>query len=520
MGGKLIKICMKEDEIEKNNIYYYKDIYNKNENIIENKIKIKLTFSIKEILDSDKRYCNLLVCENDFSSEPHLLGETEILSKDKSNNINFNKYFILEYHFEKIQPLKIKIIKGITEEINITLGNIIGSKDNIFKKQLSDNSIFEIHFEDFENDNFNTLFKISIHGNFLRMKIGYLVKYLGTDSNLENYSIYRSEICDNLSNYEFIIPYIPTKIISPDNKFNDMISIEIIDYINSKKLGEQIETISNFLNKEININLENGIAKIKIKNEKEHSFIEYIKEGLQLNLLIGIDFTSSNKSPKEIDSYHYIGNENLNFYEIAIKKCGDIIENYNKNQLFSVYGFGGKLPGEKNVNQCFALNGNNDKPEINSIKNVLITYRNILPVITLCSDGLLSPIIKEINNKVSEKIKENDYNFYNILLILTNGNIKDEKDTINNIVKSSFLPISIIIVGIGNGDFGYIDSFDENEEILINSNHLKCNRNNIKFIHFNNYLKNENKLNEEILKEIPKQIIEYYQNKKNPSLNK
>ena len=510
-------MCMKEDEIEKNNIYYYKDIYNKNENITHNTIKLKLTFSIKGILDSDKRYCNLLIYDNDFSSESHLLGETEILSKDKSNNINFTKYFILEYHFEKHQFFKIKIIKGITEEINLTLGNIVGSKDNVFTKQLSDNSIFEIHFEEFENDKFNTLFNISIDGNFLKMKIAYLIKYLGTDSNLENYSIYRSEICDNLSNYNFFIPYIPTKIISPDNKFNDLISIEIIDYLHSKKLGEQIETISNFLNDEINLNLENGIAKIKVTNEKEHSFIDCIKEGLQLNLSIAIDFTSSNKSPKEIDSYHYIGNENLNYYEIAIKKCGDILENYNQNQLFSVYGFGGKLPGEKNVNQCFALNGNNDKPEINSIKNVLTTYRNILPVITFGSDGVLSPIIMEINNKVKEKIKENDYKFYDILLILTNGNIKDEIETINNIVESSFLPISIIIVGIGNGDFGYMDSFDENEEILINnSNNLKCNRNNIKFIYFNQYLKKEeNKLTEEILKDIPKQITEYYQNKNN-----
>ena len=511
-------MCMKEDEIEKNNIYYYKDIYNNNnENITQNKIKLKLTFSIKGILDSDKRYCNLLLYDKDFSSESHLLGETEILSRDKSNNINFTKYFILEYHFEKHQFFKIKIIKGITEEINLTLGNIVGSKDNIFKKQLSDHSIFEIHFEEFENDKFNTLFNISIDGNFLKMKIAYLIKYLGTDSNLENYSIYRSEICDNLSNYNFFIPYIPTKIISPDNNFNDLISIEINDYLNSKKLGEQIESISNFLNDEIILNLENGIAKIKVTNEKEHSFIDCIKEGLQLNLSIAIDFTSSNKSPKEIDSYHYIGNENLNYYEIAIKKCGDILENYNQNQLFSVYGFGGKLPGEKNVNQCFALNGNNDKPEINSIKNVLTTYRNILPVITFGSDGLLSPIIMEINNKVKEKIKENDYKFYDILLILTNGNIKDEIETINNIVESSFLPISIIIVGIGNGDFGYMDSFDENEEILINnSNNLKFNRNNIKFIHFNQYLKKEeNKLTEEMLKDIPKQITEYYQNKNN-----
>ena len=508
MGVKLIKMCNKEDEIEKNNIYYYKDRFNnKNENMIENKIKIKLTFSIKGILDSEERYCILLLYENDFSSESNLFGITEKVTKDKSNNIIFTKFFILEYHFEKNQLLKIQIIKGINEEINITIGNILGCKDNIFTKQLSDNSIFEIHLEEIDNNNFNTLFDISIDGNFLGMKIAYLIKYLGTESNPENYSIYKSELCDNLSKYNFFIPHIPTKIISPDNNLNDMISIEIYDYLHSKKLIEQINTISNFLDKEINIEIVNGKIKIKLKNKKEHSFIDYIKEGLQLNLSIGIDFTSSNKSIEELDSYHYIGKENLNYYEIIIKKCGDIIENYNKNQLFSIYGFGGKLPGEKIVNQCFALNGNNEKPEIKSIENVLITYRNILPVIKLCDYGLLSPIIMEINNKVKEEIKENKNKFYNILIILTCGNIKDEKETINNIVESSFLPISIIIVGIGNGDFRNMDLLEENDDLLIDSYNRKCNRNNIKFIRFDKYLNQQNILIEEILKEVPKQIV-------------
>ena len=140
MGVKLIKMCNKEDEIEKNNIYYYKDRFNnKNENMIENKIKIKLTFSIKGILDSEERYCILLLYENDFSSESNLFGITEKVTKDKSNNIIFTKFFILEYHFEKNQLLKIQIIKGITEEINITIENILGCKDNIFTKKLSDN---------------------------------------------------------------------------------------------------------------------------------------------------------------------------------------------------------------------------------------------------------------------------------------------------------------------------------------------------------------------------------------------
>ena len=42
---------------------------------------------------------------------------------------------------------------------------------------------------------------------------------------------------------------------------------------------------------------------------------------------------------------------------------------------------------------------------------------------------------------------------YNILMILTDGIIRDMQETINALVEASFLPISVIIIGIGNANF-------------------------------------------------------------------
>ena len=39
---------------------------------------------------------------------------------------------------------------------------------------------------------------------------------------------------------------------------------------------------------------------------------------------------------------------------------------------------------------------------------------------------------------------------YTILLILTDGEIHDMEDTINNLIKSAKLPLSIVIIGIGS----------------------------------------------------------------------
>jgi hypothetical protein len=47
-----------------------------------------------------------------------------------------------------------------------------------------------------------------------------------------------------------------------------------------------------------------------------------------------------------------------------------------------------------------------------------------------------------------------------VLLILTDGVINDMNETIHAIVDASTLPLSIIIVGVGNADFEQMDKLD------------------------------------------------------------
>ena len=102
---------------------------------------------------------------------------------------------------------------------------------------------------------------------------------------------------------------------------------------------------------------------------------------------------------------------------------------------------------------------------------------------------------------------------YNILIILTDGIIGDMDDTINALVEASFLPISVIIVGIGNGDFGNMDILDADDELLIDKNGRKADRDLVQFVPFNKFKDNPPKLAEQVLEEIPRQVIEYYQHK-------
>jgi len=53
-----------------------------------------------------------------------------------------------------------------------------------------------------------------------------------------------------------------------------------------------------------------------------------------------------------------------------------------------------------------------------------------------------------------------------MLLILTDGIINDMPKTIDEIVRGSSLPMSIIIVGVGDADFSSMDILDADDDPL------------------------------------------------------
>lgn len=62
---------------------------------------------------------------------------------------------------------------------------------------------------------------------------------------------------------------------------------------------------------------------------------------------------------------------------------------------------------------------------------------------------------------------------YNILLIVTDGIINDMQLTIDQVVRGSELPLSIIIVGVGLADFSAMDQLDADEERLYSQKYRK-----------------------------------------------
>ena len=239
--------------------------------------------------------------------------------------------------------------------------------------------------------------------------------------------------------------------------------------------------------------------------------MDYLQLGIQIKLSIAIDFTKSNLNPKEKESLHNISNNNINDYENIIISCGNILSYYNYEQYFNVFGFGAKIKKNNKISHCFPINFNEENPNIYTIDNVIKSYHNCLNEIEFSEPTYFSPII----NKVNEIVKDDDNNFkYNILMILTDGIVHDIKRTINSIIESSFLPLSIIIIGIGNEDFNKMKKLNFDEDFLNNKKVNFAERDYVQFIEFNNYRNNSMKLIEEVLGEIPKQVVKYYKYKR------
>ena len=105
--------------------------------------------------------------------------------------------------------------------------------------------------------------------------------------------------------------------------------------------------------------------------KQQPSFIDYLRAGWEVSLTVAVDYTASNGEPSQPNSLHYLGAQNQ--YETAIFNVGQVVEPYDSDKLFPVFGFGG-IPrhlGINGVNHCFAMNGNPQYPQIQGIQQIV-----------------------------------------------------------------------------------------------------------------------------------------------------
>nr|XP_014426217.2 copine-4 [Pelodiscus sinensis] len=250
------------------------------------------------------------------------------------------------------------------------------------------------------------------------------------------------------------------------------------------------------------------------KIHKMHSFLDYIMGGCQIQFTVAIDFTASNGDPRNSCSLHYIHPYQPNEYLKALVAVGEICQDYDSDKMFPAFGFGARIPPEFKVSHDFAINFNEDNPECAGIQGVVEAYQNCLPKLQLYGPTNIAPIIQKVANSASEETNTKEASQYFILLILTDGVITDMADTREAIVHASHLPMSVIIVGVGNADFSDMQMLDGDDGILRSPKGEPVLRDIVQFVPFRNFKHaSPAALAKSVLAEVPNQVVDYYNGK-------
>ena len=233
-----------------------------------------------------------------------------------------------------------------------------------------------------------------------------------------------------------------------------------------------------------------------------YSLAEYLRGGLQLSLYAAIDFTGSNGAAHSSNSLHYLNPNGMNQYQAALSAVGSILEMYDSDKQIPVYGYGARCPALNihTTSHCFPLTGDPSQPFVEGVQGMFNVYQSVLPSIVMSGPTNFCPVIQQASQAVSQGV-QNGVFAYSILLILTDGLISDEYNTINAIVEASYLPLSIIIVGVGNEDFSRMEFLDSDEKALRGANGKTAVRDIVQFVPFRRFRQNFAGLAEAVLKE-------------------
>uniref|UniRef100_A0A3Q2X508 Copine Va n=2 Tax=Pseudocrenilabrinae TaxID=318546 RepID=A0A3Q2X508_HAPBU len=254
------------------------------------------------------------------------------------------------------------------------------------------------------------------------------------------------------------------------------------------------------------------VSLLSFSVESEHTFLDYIRGGTQIHFTVAIDFTASNGNPSQSTSLHYMNPYQMNAYAMALKAVGEIIQDYDSDKMFPALGFGAKLPPDWRVSHEFPLNGNVDNPYCNGMEGILEAYHQSLKTVQLYGPTNFAPVVNHVARYAAAV---QDGSQYFVLLIITDGVISDMAQTKEAIVNAAKLPMSIIIVGVGQAEFDAMVELD-GDDVRISSRGKVAERDIVQFVPFRDYMDRTGnhvlsmaRLAKDVLAEIPDQLISY-----------
>ncbi|KCV72444.1 hypothetical protein H696_00036 [Fonticula alba] len=193
------------------------------------------------------------------------------------------------------------------------------------------------------------------------------------------------------------------------------------------------------------------------------SSIEEVQQALRRanlessNLIFAVDYTSSNQHTGK-NSFggrclHWLDphREQLNPYQQAIGIIGATLESFDEDKLIPSFGF-----GDVNTHDRAVFPLHTDPRGCYTFKEVLERYEQVTPHVQMSGPTCFAPAIMTAVNIVRQS-----QNQYHILVIVADGQVSNPRKTRDALIEASKYPLSIIVVGVGDGPWDQMEYFDD-----------------------------------------------------------
>ncbi|KAM4817230.1 copine-5 isoform 3-T3 [Callospermophilus lateralis] len=514
--------------------------------------KVEITVSCRNLLDKDMFSKSDPLCvmytQGMENKQWREFGRTEVI--DNTLNPDFVRKFIVDYFFEEKQNLRFDLYDVDSKSPDLskhdflgqafcTLGEIVGSSGSRLEKPLTGvpgKKCGTIILSAEELSNCRDVATMQFCANKLDKKdfFGksdpFLVFYRSNEDG--TFTIcHKTEVMKNTLNPVWQTFSIPVRALC-NGDYDRTIKVEVYDWDRDGShdfIGEFTTSYRELARGQSQFNIYEVInPKKKMKKKKyvnsgtvtllsfavesECTFLDYIKGGTQINFTVAIDFTASNGNPSQSTSLHYMSPYQLNAYALALTAVGEIIQHYDSDKMFPALGFGAKLPPDGRVSHEFPLNGNQENPSCCGIDGILEAYHRSLRTVQLYGPTNFAPVVTHVARSAAAV---QDGSQYSVLLIITDGVISDMAQTKEAIVNAAKLPMSIIIIGVGQAEFDAMVELD-GDDVRISSRGKLAERDIVQFVPFRDYVDRTGnhvlsmaRLARDVLAEIPDQLVSY-----------
>ncbi|KAN0025068.1 hypothetical protein ACTFIV_009480 [Dictyostelium citrinum] len=487
--------------------------------------KIELRFIVRNV---SKKTLKVEITSPTATSDQHPFFITEE-QNSKNTTAKFNKSFIINYGIDKDIEYRFVCANGfyettikkiLSKPYKIDTGNLLKGDSIVGQIEIIAE---EIPFSN--NEIYLGINGLNLDSKDLNGKSDPFFKVYKLDQYGKKKFVYESEVQKKTLNPNF--NYISMPLVKwCSNDITRELIIKVYDWNligKSEKIGicrlttEQILDQSKSTKEFIIINKKKKAGYLQVhfaKIIKKYSIMDYIAGGCQLSVMVAIDCSSSNSKKK----FHNFSENEESDYGSAIFKITDFLEDWPSNGSIEVLGFSGIIPNTDHKSYCFPFSLDPKNAFVNSANDIFKLYYNNIDEITPTDPSKINEVFQYAINKSLPPIDQSEEQLnqkYTILLIFTDGDITDIEESYKILLNASELPLSIILVQIGDcynlsRKLNNLENYLDHHDLL---NKPKPNRGIVNHVEYTKDIKRFYNLEVDIMKNVPTQFTSYFINK-------